>query len=196
MASPHVDLHVGDRVVRITNPDRVYFSALGKTKLDVANYYIAVGEGIVRALYERPCMLHRYPTGTDGEKIYQKRVPKGAPDWLETVEVKFPSGRTADELCVTELADVVWAVQMSTVEFHPWHSRRADTERPDELRIDLDPGPGGGLDECQQGAAVGPRGLDEVGAVGWPKTSGSKGVHVYVRIEPQFGFREVRRAAL
>ena len=127
MASPHVDLHVGDRVVRVTNPDRVYFSALGKTKLDVANYYISVGEGIVRALYERPCMLHRFPEGTDGDKVYQKRLPKGAPDWVQTVQVAFPSGRTADELCVTELASVVWAVQMSTVEFHPWHSPRADT---------------------------------------------------------------------
>ena len=115
MASPHVDLHVGGRVVRITNPDRVYFSALGKTKLDVANYYISVGEGIVRALYERPCMLHRFPEGTDGDKVYQKRLPKGAPDWVQTVQVAFPSGRTADELCVTELASVVWAVQMSTV---------------------------------------------------------------------------------
>ncbi len=141
-------------------------------------------------------MLHRYPDGVDGEKIYQKRLPKGAPEWVETVEVRFPSGRTADELCVTELAAVAWAVQMSTVEFHPWHSRRADTEKPDELRIDLDPGVGAGLAECKQVAVVVHEVLSELGAVGWPKTSGSKGVHVYVRIEPQFGFREVRRAAL
>src|SRR5689334_16731479 len=116
MPSPHVDLQVGDRVVKISNPDRVYFPALGATKLDVANYYIAVGDGIVRALRERPCMLHRFPDGTGGERIYQKRVPSGAPPWLETARVSFPSGRTADELCVTELASVVWAVQMSTVE--------------------------------------------------------------------------------
>ena len=101
-ASPAIEVPVGDRVVRISNPDRVYFSARGETKLDLVNYYIAVGPGIVRALRERPCMLHRYPEGVDGEKIYQKRLPKGAPDWVETVEVKFPSGRTADELCVTE----------------------------------------------------------------------------------------------
>jgi DNA ligase D len=195
-AAPSTELQVGSRAVRISNPDRVYFSARGETKLDLANYYLSVGDGIVRALRERPCMLHRYPEGTDGEKIYQKRLPKGAPDWVETVEVRFPSGRTADELCVTELAAVTWAVQMSTVEFHPWHSRRADTERPDEWRIDLDPGPTASLTQCKAAAEVVHEVLDEIGAVGWPKTSGSKGVHVYVRIEAAFGFREVRRAAL
>jgi DNA ligase D len=194
--SESVDVVVGARTVRISNPDRVYFSTRGETKLELAHYYTAVGPGIVRALRERPCMLHRYPDGVDGEKIYQKRLPKGAPEWVETVEVRFPSGRTADELCVTELAAVVWAVQMSTVEFHPWHSRRADTEHPDELRIDLDPTPGAGFAECREVAVVVHEVLDELGAVGWPKTSGSKGIHVYVRIEPRFGFREVRRAAL
>jgi DNA ligase D len=196
MASPSTEIEVGTRSVRISNPDRVYFSTRGETKLDLANYYIAVGDGIVRALRERPCMLHRYPEGVDGEKIYQKRLPKGAPDWVETAEVSFPSGRTADELCVTELAAVVWAVQMSTVEFHPWHTRRAAVEQPDELRIDLDPGPGAGLAEAKQAAQIVREVLADLGAVGWPKTSGSKGVHVYVRIEPRFGFREVRRAAL
>ena len=196
MPSPHVDVEVGDRVVRVTNPDRVYFSAGGQTKLDVVNYYLSVGDGIVRALRERPCMLHRFPEGTDGEKVYQKRVPKGAPPWLQTVEVRFPSGRTADELCVTELASVVWAVQMSTVEFHPWHSRRADTEQPDELRIDLDPQPGTGYPQAQVVATVVKEVLDELGAVGWPKTSGNRGIHVYVRIEPRWGFTLVRRAAL
>jgi len=196
MATPSTELSVDGRTVRISNPGRVYFSARGETKLDLARYYLSVGEGIVRALRDRPCMLHRYPEGTDGEKIYQKRLPKGAPEWVQTVQVRFPSGRTADELCVTSLADVVWAVQMSTVEFHPWHSRRSDTERPDELRIDLDPGPGAGLGECKQVAEVVREVLGELGAVGWPKTSGSKGVHVYVRIQPRFGFREVRRAAL
>jgi DNA ligase D len=196
MPSPFTELDVGGRTVRISNPDRVYFPERGETKLDLANYYIAVGEGIVRALRERPCMLHRYPDGVTGEKIYQKRLPKGAPEWVETVEVRFPSGRGADELCVTELASVVWAVQMSTVEFHPWHSRRADTERPDELRIDLDPQPGTGFAEAKQVAVAVHQVLDELGAVGWPKTSGSRGLHVYVRIEPAFGFREVRRAAL
>ena len=196
MASPYTEVTVGERTVRVSHPDRVYFSTRGETKLDLVNYYLAVGDGIVRALRERPCMLHRYPDGVDGEKIYQKRLPKGAPAWVQTAEVMFPSGRSAAELCVTELASVVWAVQMSTVEFHPWHSRRADTEHPDELRIDLDPQPGAGLDEAKQVAAIVHETLDELGAVGWPKTSGSRGIHVYVRIEPRFGFREVRRAAL
>jgi DNA ligase D len=196
MASPAVDVEVGSRTVRVSNPDRVYFPVRGETKLDLVHYYQSVSDGIVRALRERPCMLHRYPEGVAGEKIYQKRLPKGAPDWVETAEVSFPSGRTADELCVTELAAVVWAVQMSTVEFHPWHTRRAAVEKPDELRIDLDPGTGAGLPEAKQVAEVVHEVLTELGAVGWPKTSGSKGLHVYVRIEPRFGFREVRRAAL
>jgi DNA ligase D len=191
-----VDVEVGARTVRVSNPDRVYFPTRGETKLDLVKYYLSVGEGIVRALRERPCMLHRYPEGVAGEKIYQKRLPKGAPEWVETAEVSFPSGRTADELCVTELAAVVWGVQMSTVEFHPWHTRRADVEKPDELRIDLDPGPGAGLAEAKRVAGVVHEVLTELGAVGWPKTSGSKGLHVYVRVQPRFGFREVRRAAL
>ena len=142
MATDAVELEVGDRTVRISNPGRVYFPARGETKLDLARYYIAVGDGIVRALRERPCMMHRFPAGVAGEKVHQKRIPGGAPPWLQTVRVDFPRyGRHADELCVTELASVVWAVQMSTVEFHPWNSRRADTERPDEWRIDLDPMP-------------------------------------------------------
>src|SRR3954454_15712225 len=196
MASPFVELDIGGRTVRVTNPDRVYFPLRGETKLDLANYYISVGEGIVRALRDRPCMLHRYPEGVGGEKIYQKRLPKGAPDWVETAEVSFPSGRTADELCVTEIASVVWAVQMSTVEVPPWHTRRPDVEMPDELRIDLDPQPGTDFEDAKAVALVVRDVLAEIGATGWPKTSGNRGVHVYVRISPDFGFREVRRAAL
>ncbi len=191
-----VELAVAGRTVRISNPHRVYFSARGETKLDLARYYIGVGEGIVRALRERPCMLHRFPKGTDGEKVHQKRIPKAAPPWVETVRVDFPSGRSADELCVTELASVVWAVQMSTVEFHPWNSRRADTERPDEWRIDLDPMPECDFETVRTVARVAHQLLDELGGVGWPKTSGGSGLHVYVRIEPRWGFADVRRAAL
>jgi DNA ligase D len=196
MASPFVEVQVGSRTVKITNPDRVYFPATGHTKLDLAEYYRSVGDGIVRALRERPCMLHRFPDGTAGERIYQKRLPKGAPEWVQSVEVRFPSGRTADELCVSELASVVWAVQMSTVEFHPWHSRRADTERPDELRIDLDPQPGTDFADAQEVAGLVRELLAELGATGWPKTSGSRGIHIYVRILPEHGFTQVRRAAL
>jgi DNA ligase D len=198
--SPHTLVGVegpqGTRAVRVSNPDRVYFPDAGLTKLDVVRYYLAVGEGIVRALRDRPCMLRRFPEGIGGEMIHQKRLPKGAPEWVETVRVRFPSGRYADELCVTELASVVWAVQMSTVEFHPWHSRRSDTEHPDELRVDLDPQPGTGFAEAAVAAAAVREILTELGATGWPKTSGGRGVHVYVRIEPRWDFPVVRRAAL
>ena len=195
--SPAVELEVGDRTVRVSNPDRVYFPARGETKLDLVRYYLSVGEGIVRALRERPCMMRRFPEGISGEKVHQKRLPHGAPPWLETVRVSFPRyNRHADELCVTELASVIWAVQMSTVEFHPWNSRRSDTERPDEWRIDLDPMPECGFDKIRRVADVAHEVLDELGAVGWPKTSGGSGLHIYVRIEPRWGFADVRRAAL
>ncbi|MFF1612483.1 non-homologous end-joining DNA ligase [Amycolatopsis sp. NPDC058278] len=195
--SAAVELEVGPHTVRISNPDRVYFPARGETKLDLVNYYLSVGDGIVNALRERPCMLHRFPSGVAGEKVHQKRVPNGAPPWLQTVRVTFPRyNRHADELCVTELAHVAWAVQMSTVEFHPWNSRRADTEKPDEWRIDLDPMPDCGYDRVRRVAHVAHEILDELGAVGWPKTSGGRGLHIYVRIEPRWGFTDVRRAAL
>jgi DNA ligase D len=195
--SPAVELEVGDRTVRISNPDRVYFPARGETKLDLVQYYLSVGDGIVRALRERPCMMHRFPSGVSGDKVHQKRLPQGAPPWMETVRVHFPRyNRTADELCVTELAHVAWAVQMSTVEFHPWNSRRADTEKPDEWRIDLDPMPDCPFDRVRRVAHVAHEVLDELGATGYPKTSGGAGIHIYVRIKPEHGFSDVRRAAL
>jgi len=195
--SPAVELEVGGHTVRLSNPDRVYFPEHGWTKLDLATYYLAVGDGIVRALRDRPCMMHRFPTGLAGDKVHQKRVPQGAPPWLETVRIHFPRwNRTADELCVTELASVIWAVQMSTVEFHPWNSRRDDTERPDEWRIDLDPMPECDLAKTKRVARVAHEVLDELGITGYPKTSGGSGLHVYVRIEPEWGFHDVRRAAL
>ena len=194
---PAIEVPVGGRLVRVSNPDRVYFPELGATKLDLVNYYLSVGDGIVNALRERPCMLHRFPTGVTGDKVHQKRVPAGAPPWLGTVRLHFPRyGLHADELCVTELAEVIWAVQMSTVEFHPWNSRRADTEKPDEWRIDLDPMPDCPFDTIRRVADVAHEVLDELGAVGWPKTSGGRGLHVYVRIDPSHGFTDVRRAAL
>lgn len=191
-----LEFEVGDRVVKISNPDRVYFSARGETKLDLARYYLSVADGIVNALAYRPCMLHRFPDGVDGEKVHQKRVPRGAPEWLETVRVHFPRyNRYADELCVTHPADVIWAVQMSTVEFHPWNSRRSDTESPDEWRIDLDPMPLATYADVRAVAAIVQEVLAELGAVGYPKTSGGKGLHIYVRIPPDHGFTDVRRAA-
>ena len=195
--SEAVEIEVGPHAVRISNPDRVYFPETGATKLDLVHYYLAVGDGIVNALRERPCMLHRFPTGLSGDKVHQKRVPRGAPPWLETVRLHFPRyNRYADELCVTELAQVIWAVQMSTVEFHPWNSRRADTEKPDEWRIDLDPGDACDFATVRRVAHVVHEVLDELGATGFPKTSGGKGLHVYVRIRPEHGFKDVRRAAL
>ncbi|KRE43862.1 non-homologous end-joining DNA ligase [Knoellia sp. Soil729] len=192
-----VILDVSGHEVKLSSPERVYFSARGETKLDLANYYISVGDGIVNALRERPTMLHRFPDGVDGTKVHQKRVPRGAPPWLETVRLHFPRyGLHADELCPTDLAHVIWAVQMSTVEFHPWNSRRADTEQPDEWRIDLDPMPDAPFDRVRRVAHVAHEVLDELGATGFPKTSGGNGLHVYVRIKPDHGFQEVRRAAL
>ncbi|WP_226360687.1 non-homologous end-joining DNA ligase [Pseudonocardia sp. ICBG1142] len=195
-AGEPVELTIGGRVVRLSSPDRVYFPERGETKRDLAAYYTAVGDGVVRALRDRPCMLHRFPTGVTGEKVHQKRLPRGAPDWVRTVRVTFPRyNRTADELCVTHPADVVWAVQMSTVEFHPWNSRAADVESPDEWRIDLDPMPQASWADVRRVAGVVREVLDELGATGFPKTSGGSGLHVYVRIPPDHGFADVRRAA-
>ena len=196
-SSSAIEIEVEDKVVRVSNPDRVYFPESGATKRDLVDYYLAVGDGIVNALWERPCMLHRFPRGLAGDKVHQKRVPQGAPDWLETVRLHFPRwNRTADELCVRSLPAVIWAVQMSTVEFHPWNSRRDHTEQPDEWRIDLDPGPACDWATVQRVAGTVHEVLDELGAVGFPKTSGGSGLHVYVRIRPDHGFGDVRRGAL
>ena len=196
MPSPFVELEVGERVVKVTNPDKVLFPARRETKLDLVRYYLAVGDGIVRALRERPTQLRRFPDGVEGEQIYQKRVPQKRPDWIEVARVTFPSGRHADELCVTELAQVAWAANLAVVDFHPWPSRRADVDRPDELRIDIDPQPGTGLPEAKRVAAVAQEVLAELGWTGWPKTSGNRGFHVACRIEPRWEFPVVRRCAL
>ncbi len=196
MASPFVELEVGERIVKVTNPDKVLFPKARKTKRDLVEYYIAVGDGIVRTLYERPTQLRRFPDGIDGEAIYQKRVPEKRPEWVEAARVTFPSGRHADELCVTELAQVVWAANLAVVDFHPWPSRRSDTEHPDELRIDIDPQPGTTFKDAKRVAALVKEVLDEIGYVGWPKTSGNRGIHVFCRIEPNWEFPVVRRAAL
>ena len=142
MASPFVELEIGGRTVKVTNPDKVLFPDAGHTKRDLVDYYLAVGDGIVRALRERPTQLRRFPDGIAGEQIYQKRVPEKRPDWVEVARVTFPSGRHADELCVTEVAQVVWGANLAVIDFHPWPSRRSDVDRPDELRIDVDPQPG------------------------------------------------------
>ena len=196
MASPFVELEVGDRLVKVTNPQKVLFPTAGHTKADLVGYYISVGEGIVRALRERPTQLRRFPDGIEGEEIYQKRVPEKRPEWVEAARVTFPSGRHADELCVTELAQVVWAANLAVIDFHPWPSRRADTEHPDELRIDIDPQPGTDFGDAKAVAAIVRETLAEIGFTGWPKTSGNRGIHIACRIEPRWEFPVVRRCAL
>ena len=196
MSAPFVELEVGQRIVRVSNPDKVYFPGSGHTKLDLVQYYLSVAEGIVRALYERPTQLRRFPGGVEGEAIYQKRVPEKRPAWIETARVTFPSGRHADELCVTEVAQVAWAANLGTVDFHPWPSRRRDTEHPDELRIDIDPQPGTDFGDAKRVAETVRETLAEIGYTGWPKTSGNRGIHVACRIEPLWEFPVVRRAAL
>ena len=196
MPSPFVELEVGERVVKVTNPDKVLFPTRKETKLDLVRYYLSVGDGIVRALYERPTQLRRVPDGVEGEMISQKRVPEKRPEWVEAARVTFPSGRHADELCVTEVAQVAWAANLAVVDFHPWPSRRADVDRPDELRIDIDPQPGTTFADAKAVAAVVRETLAEMGWTGWPKTSGNRGIHVACRIEPRWEFPVVRRCAL
>ena len=189
----------GVRDVRVSNPEKVYFAGLpdGRgRKVDLVRYHLAVADGVVRHLRERPTVLKRHPDGAGSEPIYQKRVPRSRPDWLETVTVSFPSGRRAEELCPVDVAHVAWAANLGTLDFHPWPSRRGHVEQPDELRVDLDPAPGVGLPEVKEVALVVREVMAEAGLVGWPKTSGSKGIHVYARIRPEHGFRECRRAVL
>ena len=204
MASPAEILDVDGTPVRLTSGDRVVFPALGEaagTKRHLAEYYRTVAldpsGAILTALRDRPTHLQRFPDGVDGEEVYQKRLPKGAPERVQTCGVTFPSGRRADVLRVTAAADVVWGAQMSTVTFHPWHTRCEDTDRPDELRIDLDPQPGTSFADARAVALDVLRPvLHELGLVGFPKTSGGRGVHVYVRVQPRWDFVALRRAAI
>jgi DNA ligase D len=197
MAAEVLELDVAGRTVRVSSPGKVIFPDRGYTKRDVVEYYLAVGDGILRALRERPTTLQRFPEGVGGEMFFQKRIPqRGVPPWVETAEIAFPSGRKAVELCPTDLAHVVWAAQMNTVVFHPWPVRRANVDNPDELRIDLDPQPGTDFADAVTVAGTVREVLDELGFVGYPKTSGGRGLHVYVRIRPQWSFVDVRHAAI
>src|SRR6266536_2010333 len=192
-----LQIEVAGRTVRVSSPDRVCFPERGFTKRDVVEYYVAVGDGILRALRNRPTTLQRFPDGVGGEMFFQKRVPtRGGPPWVETAKITFPSGRTADELCPADLAHVVWAAQMNTIVFHPWPVRHTDADHPDELRIDLDPQPGTDFADAAEAAATVREGLAELGWTGYPKTSGGRGVHVYVRIRPQWSFVDVRHAGI
>ncbi|WP_327233464.1 non-homologous end-joining DNA ligase [Streptomyces sp. NBC_01317] len=195
-AGAAVELEAGGRAVRLSSPAKIYFPERGFTKLDVARYYLAVGPGILRALRDRPTTLERYPEGVEGEFFYQKRAPKNLPDWIPTARIEFPSGRSADEICPTEVAAVLWAANLGALTFHPWPVRRGRTDHPDELRIDLDPQPGTDFKDAVRTAHELRSFLDELGMRGWPKTSGGRGLHVFVPIEPRWTFTEVRRAAI
>jgi DNA ligase D len=191
------EIEVAGRSVRLSSPGKVKFPERGFTKLDLAEYYVAVEEAAVRHLAERPTTMKRFTDGVDGEFFFQKRVPKTAPDWLETATVKFPSGRSATELVGNDGAHLIWAVNLGVIDFNPWPARRADLNHPDELRVDLDPTPEVGFEEVRQVALIVREVLaDNGGLRGYPKTSGSRGIHVYVRVEPKWTFTEVRRAAL
>ncbi|MEU4807543.1 non-homologous end-joining DNA ligase [Actinosynnema sp. NPDC023587] len=196
MAAKAVELTVGEREVRVSNPDKVYFPERGITKRQVVEYYIAVAEPLLAVLRDRPTTLKRYVDGVTGEAFYQKRLPKGAPDWVQTARIAFPSGRPADEVCPTEPAVLAWAANLGTFDFHPWPVRRPDTDHPDELRVDLDPQPGTDFGDAVAVALVLREVLGELGLTGYPKTSGGRGVHVAVRIRPEWDFIDVRHAVI
>lgn len=213
MASPAEVVEVDGIEVRVSSPDRVIFEATERTpaftKVEVARYFASVSDGLMRALRDRPTALERWtkgvrpgmrlatgPVDRDADAFYQKRVPKGAPDYVETATITFPSGRTADEIVPTHPAVAVWAAHMGTLTFHPWPVRRADVDRPDELRLDLDPQPGTGFVDAVRVAGVARELLADLGMTGFAKTSGNRGVHVFVRIEPRWEFGDVRHAAI
>ncbi|WP_406208153.1 non-homologous end-joining DNA ligase [Kitasatospora sp. NBC_01560] len=191
-----VELDVAGRSVRLSNPDKVYYPERGFTKLDVAQYYLAVADGVLRGLRDRPTTLQRFPDGVEGEFFYQKRAPKGLPEWLPTARINFPSGRSADEICPTEPAAVLWAANLGCLTFHPWPVRRGDTDHLDELRIDLDPQPGTDFRDAARAAHELRALLEEFGLRGWPKTSGGRGLHVYVPLEPEWTFTDGRHAVI
>jgi bifunctional non-homologous end joining protein LigD len=189
-------VEVAGRSVPVSNPDKVYFPRSGHTKLDLIRYYLGVADGAVRGVAGRPMVLKRYVNGADGEPFFQKRAPSPRPDWIETVVLSFPSGRTAEEVVVTDAAGLAWVVNLGCIDLNPHPVRASDLDHPDELRVDLDPVPGVGWAQIVRVALVAREVLTDVGLAGWPKTSGSRGMHVYARIEPRWAFTEVRRAAV
>ncbi len=193
---PSEVLHVEGRDIVISNPDKILFPEPGLTKLDLARYFIAIAEGALRAAGGRPNVLVRYPNGIAGEFFYQKRAPASRPEWIEIVSLKFPSGRSADEIVPRNTASLVWLANLACLELHPHPVRADDLDHPDELRVDLDPVPGVSWEQVRQVAAVVHETLNDHGLTGWPKTSGSRGMHINVRIRPEWGFDQVRRAAL
>src|SRR6266699_4189770 len=189
-------LEIGGREVSVSNPDKVYFPKAGHTKMDLVNYYLAVADGALRGVAGRPMALKRFVDGAEGEAFFQKRAPENRPDWIDTAELTFPSGRTADEVVLREAAGLAWVANLGCIDLNPHPVRAEDLDRPDELRVDLDPVPGVPWRQIVDVALVTRAALEDLGLVGWPKTSGSRGIHVYCRIEPRWTFTEVRRAAV
>jgi DNA ligase D-like protein (predicted polymerase) len=196
MAEKPIELEVHGRAVKVTNPSKVFFSGAGYTKLDVVNYFLAVAEGALNGCRRRPMVLKRYVDGADKEPFFQKRAPKERPSWIPTAHITFPSGRTADLAVLNEPASLAWAANLGCVDLNPWPVRDDDVDHPDELRVDLDPTPEATFGHVREVAMAVREVLAELGYEGYPKTSGSRGIHINVRIEPNWGFSEVRRCAL
>src|SRR5256714_6948701 len=196
MANRAVVLEIEGRKVPISNPDKVFFPRTGHTKLDLVNYYLAVADGAIRGVDGRPMAMKRFVNGAESEPFLQKRAPESRPDWIETVELSYPSGRTADEVVVRDAAQLAWVINLGCIDLNPHQVRSEDLEHPDELRVDLDPVRGVAWSHVREVALVIRGVVEDFGLIGWPKTSGSRGFHVYCRIEPRWTFPEVRRAAL
>ena len=199
MATPKEIIEVDGQQVGISNPDKVFFPQIGVTKMDLVRYYLAVAPGVLRGSRDRPTTLYRWPNGVgkSEDAFYQKRVgDKGRPEWLQTTTITFPSGRSAEMLVIADAASIVWAVNLGCIDLNPWPVSRADVDHPDELRVDLDPTPDIPYSDVVRVAPVAREVLEEHGLTGYPKTSGKRGMHIYVRIEPRWSFTEVRRAAL
>jgi bifunctional non-homologous end joining protein LigD len=189
-------LELAGREVTVTNPRKIFFPELGVTKLDLVRYYLAVTDGVLRGVRGRPMALKRFVDGASGQAFFQKRAPKSRPDWIETVELRFPSGRTAEEVVVRDEAHLAWVINLGCIDLNPHPVRTSDMEHPDELRVDLDPVRGVGWSQIVDVAMVTREVLHDVGLIGWPKTSGSRGIHIYCRIQPRWSFTDVRRAAV
>ncbi|MGH3225057.1 MAG: DNA polymerase domain-containing protein, partial [Streptosporangiaceae bacterium] len=196
MAEAKMVLSLAGREVAISNPGKVFFSQAGVTKLDLVRYYLSVSAGALGGAAGRPMALKRFVHGAEGEAFFQKRAPEKRPDWIETVELSFPSGRTADEVVVTDEASLAWVINLGCIDLNPHPVRASDLDHPDELRVDLDPVPGVQWPQIRDVAMVARDVLADFGLTGWPKTSGSRGLHVYARIEPRWPFGDVRRAAV
>jgi DNA ligase D len=194
--SDAVELEVSGHTVPVTSPEKVFFRTRGDTKLDLVVYYLSVGDAVMRQMYDRPVLLQRFPNGAHGSNFFQKRIPEGAPDWLQTTTVLTPNGTPSRALVIADMAHIVWAVNLGCLGFHSWPVRVSDQDRCDELRIDLDPGPGTTYAMAQEAAAETKRLLDDLDVVGFVKTSGNRGLHVYVRLQPTHDSVAVRSAAV